>query len=91
MKEVMLAWLADAGYWAWNISLTLFVLVNAAAIVVMVATRDTRLVQRWTGRWLAFNLGLIGLGLGTPLVTGIVRFALNALPAFGSASVIEPK
>ena len=91
MRDAMVTWLQDAGAWSWHVGLTLLVLLNVAAAGIVVATRNRALVDRWTSRWLAVNLGLLGLGLGGPLVTGIVRFALNALPAFGSGAAQAPK
>lgn len=91
MKDAMVTWLQDAGAWSWHMGLTLLVLLNVAAVAVVLVTRDRALVNRWTSRWLATNLGLLGLGLGGPLVTGVVRLALNALPSFGSVAAHTPK
>jgi len=87
----MLAWLGDAGVWAWDTGLILLVAINLVAGTVLVATRNRGLVNWWTSRWLAINLGLVGLAVGGPLVTGLLRLALNALPSFGAASAQLPK
>jgi hypothetical protein len=86
MKDEMLTWLGDASSWAWHASLLLIFLVNAVAVTAVVVTRDRALVDRWTSRWLAANLGLIGFGVAAPTVIGFVRLALAALPAFGTVA-----
>jgi hypothetical protein len=86
MKESMLAWLHDAGAWVWHASVALLVLLNVTAVLVVAVTRDRGLVNRWTGRWLGTNLGLIAFGVGAPMVTGLLRLALNAIPTFGSVA-----
>jgi hypothetical protein len=91
MKETMLAWLADAGSSAWHVSLVLLALLNASAAAIVVVTRDRGLVDRWTSRWLGANLALITLGVGAPVVTGLIRLALSAMPGFGSVAGTLPK
>jgi hypothetical protein len=91
MKESMITWLGAAGAWAWHASLTLLVLLNAAAVVVVAVTRDRGLVNRWTSRWLGANLALVTFGVSAPVVTGLVRLALSTAPAFGSVVKALPK
>lgn len=86
MKEAMLTWLGDASSWAWHASLLLIFVVNAVAVSAVLATRNGALVDRWTSRWLAANLGLIGFGIAAPAVIGFVRLALTALPAFSTVA-----
>ena len=50
MKTDLLARLAGTGSWAWHTAFTLFVLLNATAIVALVTTRNRTLVDRWTSR-----------------------------------------
>ncbi len=88
MTDAMAAWLGEAGTWAWHVALGLLVVVNAAALTAVVVTRNRGLVDRWTGRWLGANLGLIAFGAGTPLVTGLVRLALSALPSIGAVGPV---
>jgi hypothetical protein len=91
MNDAILAWLGDAGAWAWQVGVILLVVVNVAAVAVVSVTRDRALVDRWTGRWLGFNLGLIGFAAGVPLLTGLLRLAFSALPTFGSTAAHLPK
>ena len=91
MKESLLAWLGATGSWAWHVSLTLLVLLNATAAAVVFVTRDRGLVNRWTSRWLGMNLGLLTFGVCAPVVTGLVRLALSAIPCVGSVSSTLPK
>ncbi len=91
MSDTILAWLGEAGGWAWHTGLALFVLVNVVAITAVIITRDRALVNRWTGPWLGINFGVLGLGVGVPLLTGLIRLALGALPTFGAAAVHGPK
>jgi hypothetical protein len=91
MKESLLAWLGATGSWAWHVSLTLLVLLNAMAATVVFVTRDRSLVNRWTSRWLGANLGLITFGVCAPVVTGLVRLALNAIPGVGAVASTLPK
>jgi hypothetical protein len=91
MNESILAWLGDVGSWAWQTSVLLLVVLNVAAVAVVSVTRDRGIVNRWTGRWLGANIGLIGFGVGTPVLTGLLRLGLGALPTFGSTAAHLPK
>ncbi|MDX2120446.1 MAG: hypothetical protein SF070_05175 [Gemmatimonadota bacterium] len=91
MKSDLIAWLAYAGSWAWHSALTLFIVVNAGAGVAVLVNRSQSMVDRWTPRWLAANLVLLGFGLGTPLVTWALRLGLSLLPEFGSSAVLPAK
>ncbi len=91
MNDVMLAWLGDVSSWVWQTSVLLLIVVNVVAVAVVSVTRDRGIVNRWTGRWLGANIGLIGLGAGVPLVTGLLRLGLSALPTFGAAAPHLPK
>jgi hypothetical protein len=91
MNDSMIAWLGDAGSWAWQTAVVLLVVVNVAAVAAISVTRDRGLVNRWTSHWLGVNLGLIGVGVGTPIITGLLRMALSALPSFGTTAAHLPK
>ncbi|GMV10853.1 MAG TPA: hypothetical protein PKC83_02320 [Gemmatimonadaceae bacterium] len=79
METALLEWLARIGSGAFTLSLGAFVLLNGAAVVAVVVTRDRSLVNRWTGRILAANLVLAGTGLGIPLVTTVTRLGIMAV------------
>lgn len=91
MKTALLTWLAGTGSWAWHTALTLFLLVNATAIVALLVTRNRSLVDRWTPRWLAANLALLGFGFGAPLLSSALRLVVSALPNLGAAATVVPK
>ena len=43
MKSDLLVWLAGTGSWVWHTALTLFLLLNATAIVALLLTRNRAL------------------------------------------------
>jgi hypothetical protein len=57
---------------------TLFVVLNVAAVTLFVRKRDRGLVNRWTTRWLAANLALLGAGLGVPIAAKVVHITATA-------------
>ena len=86
MEARLLAWLQSAGWTAFWISITLLVVVNGIALVMLVAKRDRSLVNTWTPRVLAANLVLAGTGLGIPLLTTVSRLAVSvSAPVIRSA------
>ena len=91
MRSDIVTWLAGLGSWAWHTAVSRFIVVNALAVGAFLTTRNRALVDRWTPRWLAVNLGLLGFGLGTPLLAWAVRLAVSALPELGRAAVTGPK
>lgn len=91
MKSDLIAWLAQAGSWAWHSALTLFVVVNAGAGLAVLVNRSQSMVDRWTPRWLAANIALLGFGLGMPVVSWALRLGLSLLPDLGSSAVALPK
>ncbi len=90
MKADLIDWLARTGSWAWHVAVALLVVINAGAGLAVLATRSQALVDRWTPRWLAANVAVLGFGLGTPLVTWALRLGLAALPTFGT-TLTAPK
>ncbi len=91
MNDAILAWLGDVSSWAWQTSVVLLIVVNVAAVAVVSVTRDRGIVNRWTGRWLGANVGLIGLGAGVPMLAGLLRLGFSALPTFGATAAHLPK
>jgi len=91
MTGWMLAWLGDVGSWAWQTSVVLLIVVNVLAVAVVSVTRDRGIVNRWTSTWLGINVGLIALGAGVPVVTGLLQLAVKALPTLGPFSAHLPK
>ena len=81
------AWLDVAGARVFALCLTLFVVMNAAAVALVVAKRDRGIVNRWTARWLAANMLLLGAGTGVPLAAKVVRMTMDA---FSSTPSVTP-
>jgi hypothetical protein len=91
MLTDLVAWLAGAGSWAFRTAVTLFLILNVAAIAFVAVRRDRAVVNRWTSPWLAANLALLGLGAGVPLIAALLRVGLSLLPSVGPASAAVPK
>ncbi|MHB1329473.1 MAG: hypothetical protein ACYC2K_14850 [Gemmatimonadales bacterium] len=67
------------GSTVFRVAAVTFLLLNGAAIAAVVLTRNRELVNRWTGRVLAANLLLLGVGLGTPAVTYCFKMVVQAV------------
>jgi hypothetical protein len=91
MKSYLLGALEALGHWAIAAAIVVFCLANALFITTVLIRRDRRLVDRWTGPWLAANLAAAALGAGAPLVTGMLRLVLGALPDLGTMAGRLPK
>jgi hypothetical protein len=79
MSGSVMSWLDGVGATAFTLSAVAFVLLNGAGIAAVFLTRDRGFVNRWTSRFLAANLVLLGTGLGVPLVTLAARTVVNAI------------
>lgn len=87
MLDAAVTWLENVGTTAFAWSALAFVVLNGAGVALFLARRDRAVVNRWTSRFLAANLVLLGTGLGVPLATLAARTALRTLaPAFGPLS-----
>ncbi len=75
------AWLDSTAANVFALCTTLFVVMNAGAIALVVARKDRGLVNRWTARWLAANLALIGAGVGVPVAAKVMRMTIDAFAA----------
>jgi hypothetical protein len=82
------AWLDAAAARVFGLAALLFIALNAGAIWLVIAKRDRTIVNRWTGRWLAANLLLLGAGVGVPVVAKVVRMTVAAVAA--SRSIPRP-
>lgn len=93
MESGILAWLDAVGSTAFRWSALAFIVLNGIAVSAVILTRDRTLVNRWTGRLLAANLGIAATGLGIPLLTTVSRLAVAAvLPATTQAlPVVVPE
>ena len=79
METGILSWLESVGSTAFRWSALTFLVVNGIAVAAVIVTRDRSLVNRWTGKLIAANLGLAATGLGIPLVTSVTRLAIEAI------------
>jgi hypothetical protein len=68
MEAAILAWLQDVAIRAFGTSLFLALAVDGAYALIVFATRDRAIVNRWTSRVLAVNLVLAGTGIGVPVL-----------------------
>ena len=82
MQADILAMLSGVGSWTLRTALILFVLLNGTAVALVAIRRDRTMVNRWTSRWLAANIALLGAGAGIPLLTGLLRAGLSLLTDF---------
>lgn len=62
-------------------ALLAFVVLNAAAVAAVLITKDRQLVNRWTSRFLAANLFLVGAGGGIPMVASALKLVVKAVAA----------
>ena len=79
MEAAILAWLQDLAIRAFGISLFLLLAIDGAYALVLFATRDRAIVNRWTSRVLAANLLLAGTGVGVPVLALSSRVAVRAI------------
>jgi len=82
MEAAMLAWLQDLAIRAFGISLFLALAIDGAFALIVLATRDRAIVNRWTSRVLAANLVLAGTGVGVPVLALTSRVAVRAIAPF---------
>ena len=79
METTLMEWLERTGSSAFTYSLWAFLLLNGAALVAVVVTKDRTLVNRWTGRLLGANLLLLGTGVGVPMLMSVARVAITVV------------
>src|SRR5688572_17881939 len=82
MEAAISAWLYDLAIRAFGLSLVLVLVVDLGYALVLFATRDRWIVNRWTSRVLAVNLVLAGTGIGVPMLALGSRLAVRALMPF---------
>jgi hypothetical protein len=68
MEAAILAWLQDVAIRAFGLSVFLLLAIDGAFALVLFATRNREIVNRWTSRVLAANLVLAGTGVGVPVL-----------------------
>jgi hypothetical protein len=89
MEAAILAWLQDLAIRAFGISLFLLLAIDGAFALVLFATRDRGIVNRWTSRVLAANLVLAGTGVGVPVLALGSRLAVRSVaPLLPKASSV---
>jgi hypothetical protein len=94
MLETTVLWLDQVSaevFWTCAAGL---VLIDLAAVAVVMQTRNREIVNRWTSRVLAANLLLLGAGLGVPAAAFTLKLAARAvLPVFSASAsaATQPK
>lgn len=91
MLDTVVLWLDQVSsevFWSCAAAL---VLVDMAAMAVVMQTRSRAIVNRWTGRVLAANLLLLGAGLGVPAAAFTLKLAASALLPSVVATTVESK
>lgn len=85
--DAFVAWLSSAGWTVFVWSMAALFVVDLIALVAAATTRDRTLVNRWTGRVLAANMALLGLGVAGPAAAFTGRMAMSIIsPLVPSAS-----
>lgn len=64
-----------------------FLLINGTAVIAVLATRNSSLVNRWTSRLLAANLLLAATGLGVPAAAAAMKLVIKAVSANKSTEI----
>lgn len=68
-----------------------FIVLNGAAIAAFALTRSRRLVNEWTGKLVAADAVLLGVGLGIPLLSGLAKIGVRAVASvLGSPPATTP-
>lgn len=68
-----------------------FIVLNGAAIAAIAMSRSRRLVNDWTGKLLAADVVLLGVGLGIPLLSGLAKIGVRAVASvLGSPPATTP-
>ena len=86
MLESTVLWLDQVSTEVFWICAAALVLIDVAAVAVVLQTRSRKIVDRWTSRVLTANLLLLGAGLGVPAVAYTAKLAATALLPGLSAS-----
>lgn len=79
MFDDVVAWLDRVGplvFWTCAIAL---VTLDAAAVATVIGTKSRELVNRWTGRLLAANLLLLGVGAAVPGAMYVAKVVMRAV------------
>jgi len=79
MEAAILAWLQGVAIRAFGLSLFLILAIDGTFAVILFATRDRAIVNRWTSRILAANLILAGTGIGVPVLALSARVVVSAV------------
>jgi len=79
MEAAILAWLQELAIRAFGISLFLMLAIDGAYALVLFATRDRVIVNRWTSRVLAVNIVLAGTGVGVPVLALSSKVAVRMI------------
>ncbi len=88
--DTFVAWLSSAGWTVFAWSIVALVVIDLSALAAVARTRDRTLVNRWTGRVLAVNLALLGVGAAGPAMAFTGRMAMAVVsPLMRSAPALH--
>jgi hypothetical protein len=79
MEAAISAWLQNLAIRAFGMSLFVMLALDGAFAVILLATRDRSIVNRWTSRVLAVNLVLAGTGIGVPVLALGTRLGVRMI------------
>jgi hypothetical protein len=69
--------------------LSVLVLIDAIAVAAVMQTRSRELVNRWTGRIVAVNALLLGVGAGVPMTAYLARSVVIAVAPSVQPTVMQ--
>lgn len=79
MEANLVQWLDAVGSRVFGISVALLLALNGFGIAMVIFRQDRAMVNRWTPRFLAANLVLLGPGVGAPLATSLAQVAVRSV------------
>lgn len=69
--------------------ISVLVVIDVVAVVVVIQTRSRELVNRWTGRLVAANALLLGAGVGVPMTAYLARSVVIAVAPSVQPAVVQ--
>ena len=70
-----------------RLCLVAFVVLNAAGAITVFLTRNRQIVNRWTSRFVAANLLLVGAGAGVPLMAQALKLVVKTVAVTESPGI----
>ena len=70
-----------------RLCLVAFVVLNGAGAITVFLTRNRQIVNRWTSRFVAANLLLVGAGTGVPLMAQALKLVVKTVAVSESTGI----